>query len=233
MTRLAQNFRAKLACALALVLAAPVAAQARPDLTGVWAIAGYSPALKSVDGKAPPLKPEAKAVYEKHLAAAAKGDRSWDETAICLPPGLPRLMVEKEPFQILQRDKAVYFVHQLNRLPHRAYFNEALPTDPDPLYLGFSVAKWDGDTLVVESSGFREGTLLDDTGLPHSDALRLTERYRLGADGKTLSVRFTIDDPKTFTRPWTAQATYLKKPASFEIPEDVCAERLRSTAPRS
>jgi hypothetical protein len=217
-----------LACAMALAM--PLAAHAKPDLTGVWSIAGYSPSLKTVDGSPPPLKPEAKAVYDKHLAAAAKGDRSWDETSICLPAGLPRLMVSNEPFEIVQRDKAVYFVHQ-NRLPHRAYFNEALPADADPLYLGFSVAKWDGDTLVVDTAGFRDGTLLDDKGLPHSDALHLTERYRLDKAGKTLSVSFTIDDPKTYSRAWTAKASYVKKPDSFEIPEEVCAERLRSTAP--
>ena len=222
--------RSILALAAALI-AVPALAQAKPGLTGVWSMVGYSPSLKTVDGKPPPLKPEAQAVYAKHLAAAAKGDRAWDETTLCLPPGLPRLMVQKEPFEILQRDKAVYFVHQLNRLPHRAYFNETLPADPDPFYLGYSVAKWDGDALVVESAGFREGALLDDKGLPHSDALRLTERYALGKGGKTLSIRFTIDDPKTYTRPWTARAVYVKKPAGFEIPEDVCADHLHSTAP--
>jgi hypothetical protein len=219
---------------LAGLLAAPaVAAQAQaahPDLTGTWTVAGYSASLKPVDGKAPPLKPEAKAVYDQHLAAAAKGDRSFDETTLCLPEGLPRLMVGKEPFEIMQRDKAVYFVAQ-NRLPWRAYFGEQLPTDEDPLYLGFSVAKWDGSALVVDSAGFRDGTLLDDAGLPHSDALRLTSRYRLGADGKTMTVTFTIDDPKTYTRPWTARATYVKKPANWQMPEEVCAAKLKSTAP--
>lgn len=85
---------------------------------------------------------------------------------------------------------------------------------------------------MIESNGFREGTLLDDKGLPHSDALHLTERYRLGKDGKTMTVSFTIDDPKDYTRPWTAKAVFVKKPADFEIPEDVCADKLHSTAPK-
>ncbi|MDB5458653.1 MAG: hypothetical protein JWO72_394 [Caulobacteraceae bacterium] len=223
-----------IACALTLalpMLAGAGAAHARPDLTGVWSIVGYSPSLKSVDGKPVPLKPEARAFYEKHLAATAKGDKAWDGAGACLPEGLPRLMVKNEPFEIIQRDKAVYFIHQ-NRLPHTAYLNEALPTDADPLYLGYSVGRWQGDTLVVESAGFRDVTALDDRGLPHSEALHLTERYTLGKDGKTLSVSTTIDDPNTFTRPWTAKATYSRKPASFEIPEEVCAERLYSTAPK-
>ena len=223
-----------IACALTLalpMLAQAGAAHAKPDLTGVWSIIGYSPSLKSVDGKPVPLKPEAKAVYQKHLAATAKGDKAWDGVTACLPEGLPRLMVKKEPFEIIQRDKGVYFIHQ-NRLPHTAYFNEALPKDPDPLYLGYSVARWQGDALVVESSGFRDTTVLDDAGLPHSEALRLTERYTVGKDGKTLSVRTIIEDPNTFTRSWTTMATYSRKPASFEIPEEVCAEKLYSTAPK-
>jgi hypothetical protein len=226
------------AAAAALLAAAPVLAcgpayaQAHPDFTGVWAIAPYSPALKAADGRPLPLKPEAKAQYDRRLAAAAKGDRSWDESTICLPQGLPRLMLVNKPFQIMQRPKAVFFLHQENRLPHKAYFNEPLPADSDGFYLGTSVARWEGSTLVVESSGFREGTYLDDKGLPHSDALRLTERYRLGQGGKAMTVTFTIDDPKAYTRTWTAKASYVKKPASFEIPEEVCAEKLASTAPK-
>jgi len=219
--------------AAAVLSAAPAAALAadHPDFTGVWAIAKYSPALRPADGKPAPLKPEAKADYEKHLAAAAKGDRSWDETTLCLPQGLPRLMIQNAPFQIMQRPKAVYFLHQTNRLPHRAYFNEPLPTDADPLYLGVSTARWEGSTLVVETNSFRDGTYLDDKGLPHSDALHLTERYRLGKGGTTLSISFTVDDPKTYTRVWTAKADFVKKPASFEIPEEVCADKLRTPAP--
>jgi hypothetical protein len=227
-----------LAGALAL-MAAPIASLAadasHPDFTGVWAIVGYSPSLKTVDGKAPPLKPEAKAVYNQHLAAAAKGDRSWDETGICLPQGLPRLMLQNEPFQIMQRPKGVFFLHQVNRLPHRAFFNEQLPKaeDTDPLYLGVSVARWEGRALVVESADFRDGTLLDDKGLPHSDALHLTERYTLGPGGKTMTATYTIDDPKDYTRTWTARASFAKKPADFEIPEEVCADKLKSTAPKT
>ena len=223
-----------LAAAAALLAAAPVLAhaQAHPDFTGVWSVAAYSPALKAADGKPIPLKPEAKAEYDKRLALAAKGDKSWDETTICLPQGLPRLMLVNKPFQIMQRSKAVFFLHQENRLPHKAFFNQQLPTDSDGFYLGSSVARWEGSTLVVESNGFREGTFLDDKGLPHSDALHLTERYRLGAGGKTMTVSFTIDDPKDYARAWTAKASYVKKPASFEIPEEVCADKLASTAPK-
>jgi hypothetical protein len=213
-------------------LGAPVAALAAPpDLTGVWSIVEARSTLKTADGATPPLTDAGKALYEQHQKAAAKGERaSFDETTICLPPGLPRLMLVNKPFEIIQRDKVVYFVHQDNRMPRRAYFGEKLPVDPDPLYLGYSVAHWDGNALVIDSSGFREGTLLDDSGLPHSPGLKLTERYELGKDGKTLRAQFTIDDAQMYSKPWTAVATYRARPG-YEIPEEVCADSMESTHP--
>ncbi len=213
-------------CAIWLLGALCVVAQAaQPDLTGTWSIAGPITVLKTVEGTLPPMNAGAKALYEKHLAATARGDRSFDGMTRCLPPGLPRLMLVNEPFEILQRDHAIYFIHQLNRLPRRAYFGEPLPVDPDPAFLGFSVARWDGAALVIDSAGFRDETLLDEAGLPHSEALHLTERYQFDQDGKTLHARFTIDDPKTFTRTWSAQADYRKRPG-YELSEEVCADKL-------
>jgi hypothetical protein len=217
--------------ALALI-ATPALAASTPNLTGVWSIVDYKPSLKQENGQAPPLKPEAKAVYEKHRADAARGDKAYDETTICLPPGLPRLLAEKMPFQILQRPNAVYFVHQDNRVQWRAYFGEQLPADPDSLYLGDSVAKWDGPELTITSGDFLDSTLLDDSGLPHSDALRLTEHWMLGKDGKTLTARILIDDPKTFAHSWTTKLTFRKEPDSFKIPEDVCVDRLNLATTR-
>jgi hypothetical protein len=205
---------------------------APPDLSGVWFITSHVGALKTVDGHAPPLNPDAKSVYDAHRAAIAKGDFSFDGTTRCLPPGLPRLLLMREPFEILQRPKAIYFVHQLNRLPRRVYLDEALPTDVDPHYLGYSVAKWDGDALVIDSNGFDDSTMLDNAGLPHSDALHLTERYELGHDGTHLHLRLTIDDPKTFTEAWSAQADYVKRPG-YELTEDVCAATPVDKRPRS
>jgi hypothetical protein len=208
-----------------LALAFTPAALATPDLTGVWSIISRADTLKTEDGKLPPLLPSAKTVYEMHLAQATRGDRSFDGTTRCLPPGLPRLMLVHRPFEILQRPKALYFVHELNRLPRRAYLNENLPTDVDPHYLGYSVARWEGDSLVIESSGFDDGTLLDTSGLPHSDALHLIERYQLGKDGKHLHARFTIEDPKTYSAPWSFKVEYEKRPG-YELRENVCADKL-------
>ncbi|HEY1899459.1 MAG TPA: hypothetical protein VGG49_06690 [Steroidobacteraceae bacterium] len=218
--------------ALALTLAGASALAAPPDLTGVWLLAGHIGAVKTTDGDAPPLNAEAQALYDAHRKAAAHGDYTYDGVTRCLPPGLPRLMLMHEPFEILQRDKAIYFLHQINRLPRRAYLNEALPTDMDPHYLGYSVAHWDGDALVIESAGFDDSTLLDNAGLPHSENLHLTERYELSPDGKHLHLRYTIEDPKTFTKPWSAQADYTRQ-SGTEITEEVCAATPAARRPRN
>jgi len=230
MTRGARRARLGVALlAAALVIASGAPASPAVDLTGVWSLTGRHSALRTLEGTLPPLKPAARAIYEEHRRAAARGDRSFDGVGRCLPPGLPRLMLMDEPFEILQKPQALYFLFQLNRLPRRAYFGEQLPQDPDPLWLGYSVARWDGGDLVIESAGFNDSTLLDDAGLPHSAALHLTEHYRLSEDGRHLHVRFTIDDPQTFTHPWDTAADYVKRPG-YEIPEEVCADhtRLRS-----
>ena len=134
-------------------------------------------------------------------------------------------MLVGRPFEILQRPKTIYFIHELNRLPRRAYLDESLPTDADPKYLGYSVARWEGDTLVIESAGFEDGTLLDAAGLPHSDALHLTERYQLDRGGKRLRAVFTIEDTRTFSAPWSFKAEYVKLPG-HELRENVCADKL-------
>ena len=226
-------FAAAAALAALPALAPQVAwAQAgHPNFTGVWTVTPYSGALKPDDGKPIPFKPDAKAAYDKHLAAAKGGDKSWDPARECLPEGLPRIMTINEPFEIMQRDKGVYFVSQ-NRVPWKAFFGEKLPTEVDPFYMGYHVAKWDGDTLVVDSSGFRDITMLDDKGVPHTEQLHLTSKFKLGADGKTMTAAYTIDDPGAFTRPWTAKASFVKKPADFQVPEEVCAAKLATTAPK-
>ena len=222
-----------LAAGVAL-MALPALAHAEakhPDFTGAWIVAPYKAKLMPVGGGPVPLKPEARKVYEEHLAATAKGDRSWDQTSICLPEGLPRLETIKEPFEFMQKPNAIYFVAQ-NRLPWRAFFNETLPDDPDPMYLGYHIAKWEGSKLVIDSAGFRDVTVLDDSGIPHSEKLHLTSTYVLGPDKKTMTVTYRIEDPDTFTKAWTAKATFKRMPSSFQFPEEVCAAKLQSTAPK-
>jgi hypothetical protein len=214
-----------LAAALALLFAgAPVHAAAAPDLSGVWQINRPVTAVRTLEGGAPPLLPAAKAVYERNLAAARRGDRAFDGVGRCLPPGIPRLMFEAQPFEILQRPNTVFFLYQINRLPRRAYVGEQHPARLDQTYLGHAVARWEGPVLVVDSVGFNDLTLIDASGLPHSEALHVVERYRLVGKG-VLEGRITVEDPQTFARPWTAVVRYTRRPG-YQIPEQVCADSL-------
>lgn len=224
------------ACAALFVVTTSALAQApldptKPDVTGVWHRVGYAAAVKPDKGPLP-LNAEAGKVYAAHRAAVAKGDRSHDLTTVCLPEGLPRLMLKAQPFEILQRPGFVAFNYQINRLVRVAYFDVKPSAENPEYYLGESIASWDGKELVIETTGFNDQTLLDDSGVPHGLELKLTERLSLIDGGKRLRNRMTVEDPETFTAPWTVTATY-ERMKGYQIPEDVCAERIGSSRPRS
>jgi hypothetical protein len=97
----------------------------------------------------------------------------------------------------------------------------ALPKDPDPSYFGYSVGRWEGDTLVVESVGFSDKTVLN--GMPHSEALHLVERYRR-PNLDTLELTLTADDSKAYTKPWTAGPVKLAWHPDWELVEAFCIQ---------
>ena len=113
---------------------------------------------------------------------------------------------------------------------HRQVYTDGrkLPADPQPAWLGYSVGKWEGDTLVVDTAGFNDQSWLDVTGHPHSEALRIQERFRRRDFGH-MEVQVTIDDPKTFTKPFTIKFNQLLIPDS-DILEYFCTENEKDRA---
>jgi hypothetical protein len=103
-----------------------------------------------------------------------------------------------------------------------------LPKDPQPTWMGYSVGRWDGDTLVVTSAGFNDKTWLDFNGHPHTEALRVTERFRRKNFGE-MSVEMTFEDPKAYARPWTISLVGKLAPDT-ELLEYVCNENEKSVA---
>ena len=99
--------------------------------------------------------------------------------------------------------------------------------DPQPWWYGYSIGRWDGDTLVVETTGFRDGGWLDVTGSPLTDAAKMTERFRRVNYGN-LEIEVTVDDPKAYTKPWTVMLRQ-RILADTELIEFVCAENEKST----
>lgn len=140
----------------------------------------------------------------------------------CRPPG-PKagIGVGNLPFRIIQTPALIAMLYEYQTI-YRQIFTDgrALPKDPNPTWMGYSTASWDGDTLVVTTLGYNDRTTLDLAGHPHTEALRMTERYRR-VDYGHIDLRVTYDDPKTYTRPWTQAVKFDLMPEG-DLIEYVC-----------
>jgi len=163
------------------------------------------------------------------LKKRTENQASWpkgDPEAKCYMPGLPRANYMAYPFQIVQGNKDILFVYEYassNRIVHMSNHTEA-PVDS---WMGWSNGKWDGDTLVIEAKGFNDLSWFDRAGNHHSDALTVTERYSImpGSGGNILNYTARIEDPKTFTRPWTiAMPLYRRVEPNVQLLEYKCVE---------
>ncbi len=151
--------------------------------------------------------------------------QSNDPVYGCFPPGLPRIYLHPKPIEIVQLPDEVIMMFEYDRIVRHIY-TDGRPHDEfldPPLWMGDSIGKWDGDTLVIDTLGFNDKTWLDRAGLPHSDALHVTERMRR-ADHETLTDDITIEDPKAFTKSWTAQTRFQLKPDLALDWEGVCEQ---------
>jgi hypothetical protein len=214
---------------LGLVAGAAFAADPKPSLEGVWLIERAPRELRTVDGKPPPLLPEAKKQYEEQRALRARGDTSFDHTTWCASAGVPRLMLEPYKFEIIVNRRQVAFLYEWNRW---ARLVDMTGNDLQPLYpLSFGTANgwFEGDTLVIVSRQLAKETFIDRSGLPHSDDMTLTERLRLRSPN-VLENRMRIEDPATYAEPWEAVVTY-RRQKDAGIEEDVCLDRIKQGKP--
>src|SRR5256714_3762035 len=160
------------------------------------AVGSVPPGVGIVEGGEIPYNPEA-------LAKKKENQEKWlerDPEIKCYLPGVPRATYMPYPFQMFQSPSALFIAYEYAGAVRNLYLKDPGPPPVDS-WMGQSVAKWDGDTLVVDATGFNDSTWFDRAGNFHSDQLHVTERYtRTGAD--VLSYEATIEDPQTFTRPW-------------------------------
>jgi hypothetical protein len=147
----------------------------------------------------------------------------------CLPLGIPFAYLVSEPVKIVQSPGLIVMLFE-SADAHRQIYTDGrpLPKDPEPAWLGYSVGKWEGDTLVVTTAGFNDKTWLDAMGHPHSEQLRVTERYRRRDFGH-IDVEVTFDDPKMYTKPFTIKFTN-RLLADSDILEFYCAENEKDRA---
>jgi hypothetical protein len=221
--------------ALSVTFAAP-AETTTPDLAGVWWARTYQPRLLPTDGKPLPFTQEGRSRYEK-IAGGLKNGSIVDEAVhTCLPEGMPRAMTSAYPFQIMVTPGQITFAHQANRAYRIVRFTDR-HEDPnvwDPAYMGDGIAKWDGDTLIIDSTNFKSDRIyLDSSGLPASDQLHLVERLKLIDGGKELEDLITIEDPVIFTKPWTARLKFSRRD-DIQLKTDwVCGEKHSLPAARA
>jgi hypothetical protein len=207
----------------------PRRADGKPDLSGVW-MPPYVPDMtvnkRDQRGYAEkPFSPDDTPQTRAALYAKSKADlpfttaglANWstydaatgDYTGSCFPFGLQRAMNAPYPFQIMQEERQVALLFEINNWHHIIPIAREFPKQmaDNPIWYGYSIGRWNSDTFVVETRGFNGFTRLDTVGHPHSDALHLTQTFtRL--DAKSMAYTVTVDDPKTYTRPWTNERTF-------------------------
>lgn len=202
-------------------------AQQRPDpgtpnFNGKWAMATPIRSLKTADGKEPPLLPAAKKQYAANQAAL-KASAKNDPIANCWIQGVPRITYAPYPMLISQDKDRVNLVYETNHTFRIVSLHRPLPKwddTLDPHWLGYSAARWDGKTLVIDTIGQNDKTWLDYSGLPHSEKLKVEERYTLDGPDR-IKGEVTLTDPETFSKPWSTHFTLVRQPG-YDLKESVC-----------
>jgi len=211
-----------------LAAPAPRNVEGKPDLSGLWMLNAGPGHLANItaDLKPTDIQPWADELYKQRLGNLGSDD-PW--TVQCLPAG-PRAILKggDGPARIIQTPTLLAILY--DDLTYRQIFldGRALPKDPNPSWMGYSVGRWEGDTLVVESTGFNERSWLDMGGHPHTESLRTTERFRRTSFGH-MELQVTFDDPGAYKKPWTVAFNVNLAPDT-EMIEFVCNENEKDRA---
>jgi hypothetical protein len=195
-----------------------------PDLSGVWF--ERQNAITFAPGE-PPMQPWAEAKFRtvKPGYGPHASPVSQDPILSCVPPGVPRIMLIEFPMQIVQVPGQVIMLFEYDHFVRQIYTDRREhPKDLDPTWMGDSIGRWEGDTLVVDTVGLNDKTWLDQVGHPHSDALHVVERIRR-VRHDTLQDDITIDDPRAYTKPWTGQQVFKLRPG-WHLIEYICEDNM-------
>jgi hypothetical protein len=227
-----------------LTAAAPRLPDGKPDFSGLWHVAmrnpcnaalnrfsgcteiGGSPLARDLGVNLPgglPYQPWAAEIVKQRAA-----DDSRDDPHVrCLPDNPPRHWGLPHLNKIVHTPKLLVVLYEVNAM-YRQIFTDGrpLPEDPTPGWNGYSTARWEGDTLVVQTIGFRDSLWIDLHGSPMSDAAKMTERLRRPNYG-TLDVEITVDDPKVYTRPWTVRMDQVIE-LDTDLIDEFCLENEKS-----
>jgi len=211
-----------------------------PDLTGVWRRSRRAPdkarkytiyeLVFTIGNEKPPMTPWAEAKFKAAKPNVGPNAVSLEETndpiTTCFPPGVPRIyLIRAEPVEIMQTPGRVTMLFEYDHFIRQIFTDgRPHPKDPPATWMGDSIGKWEGDTLVVDTVGFNDKTWLDNDGHPHTEDLHVVERIRR-ASHDTLTFDITIDDPKAYTKPWGGHMIFELKPG-WNLGEMVCEDNI-------
>jgi hypothetical protein len=220
----------------------------RRDLTGVWltdhrGTNGYR-GMTTEEG-IPPRTPWADALFKSRMTGRESKEKAGvppafgnDPIMQCNPYGFPRVLFYTDPVEFFNAPGRLVMFFQGQRVIREVWMDgRALPKDPDPRWLGYSVGKWEGDTLVIDTIGFDDRAWLDQYGNVYSSEMRFQERWRR-PERDALEVVYRLEDPKSYTRPWVSTPKTFKRQSGVELREEFCApveensfnERIRDPA---
>ena len=178
----------------------------------------------------PILQPWAREIVKANTDSEIALVHVHEADDLCWPVGLPQIINLREPVRFIQTKDRVHIIYQRDHLVRRVYMNQKHSDGPTPSSFGESIGRYEGDALVIDTIGLKahRTSVLDNYGTPHTDKLHVEERYRVINDdkGKGLEVKFRVEDPGTFTMPWSGMAIY-RPNRDNQMFEVVCAENQR------
>jgi len=215
---------------------APRTADGKPDLSGIWMarpgiefnppadrppLANFGHAGIGMKGDLP-FQPWARELQKKRASEYSKENPD----GLCLPESLLQLHLDPQPLKVVQTPAAIYIIYETNYGLRTIFMDgRSLPPQgqPQPFWYGYSVGRWDGDTLVVETNNYRGDGWLDARGSPITEAATFTERFRRLNYGQ-LDIEFTLNDPKAYTRPFTVRVDQRLMADGSDLIEYICHE---------
>jgi hypothetical protein len=195
-------------------------------VSGVWWTTSYNPRIQLVGGGELPLTAAGRSVYERNTAGLRDGTIRDEARRVCVPDGIPRILGNPYPFQIVHTPGLTTIIYELNHVIRIVPMDQAQKSKDEletfPYYSGHSVGRWDGETLVVETAGFNAKIFADATGAPLSDQMTTVERIRKLSQTQLENV-VTVTDPVYYSRPWSARFVYDLHP-NVRLQDYVCGK---------
>jgi hypothetical protein len=208
---------------------APRTPDGKPDLSGKWSSKDNTFARDLATGlkeEDVPFQPWAKALFDKRKDGSYSRE---DPDANCLPQGVPKIGALAYPWRLIQTPGSIVIIYEAFTLWRQIFMDgRELVADPNPTWMGYSTAKWDSDTLVIDTRGFNGRHWLDQLGRPSTNKLHVIERFHRRDFGH-MDIHATIDDPGAYTRPWSVKQEVALR-YDTELMEFICNENNRDVA---